>query len=295
MLKRLLSAGAIVAVLAGGTGCVVDGQAQPHRPAGSFDQFLRADLSLIEKADIALLQRCLTEAGYPRPEGSAPPPTDLFDWLTDPPLQPRTVAQARELGFGGTIPAQPAQVLRSGRAYLTAVNRCERTARESLGDPAEVEDVRVRYVELGNRLGRELGQGVKAVLQAESDVLVPCLAGKGYSLPKGVRFDAQQNITQFGVTVGDNAPPVEKPVRILAKGVKLRPAVPARPYQPTTEERGLAVAFAQCGDSTGLFDRLDDRLPELRRVIAERHAEEFAELNPKIESIASRAEAVLAE
>lgn len=286
MLSRILAAGAVVAGVLGSAACTV--QADARQPAAGFELFRRTELTRIEQAGQTLFHRCIERAGYP--QGAAPAPRDLFGWLAEKPVKPRTVDEARKNGFGTAIPAQTARILRTGTAYSAAVDRCEKSTGERLGDPA----VRDRYLELGNRLGHELGLRVKAVLQEESDSLVSCLGGKGYPLPKGARYDARKNVTQFGIRLGANAAPVVKPVRTLPGGAKLEPAVPARPYRPSSQEAAFAVAFAECGTSTGLFDRLDARLPSLQQQTVGDHAAELADLNPKIIAMADRAAAVLA-
>ncbi|MGW1343482.1 hypothetical protein ACWCOV_20705 [Kribbella sp. NPDC002412] len=292
MISRILAAGAVVAAVLGAAACTVQADAR-QQPQGGFELFLREDLTRVEQAGMTLFRRCLGSAGYP--QKAVPAPRDLFGRLAEKPVKPRTVADARKNGFGTAIPAQPEQILRTDQAYYAAVDRCETAAREKLGDPAEIGRVRDRYMELGNRLGHEYGVRVKAVLQEESDGLVACLSTKGHPLPKGVRYDATKNVTQFGIRLGANTEPVAKPLRTLPGGAKLRPAIPARPYRPTAQESAFAVAFAECGTTTGLFDRLDARLPALQRETIAGHTTELADLNPKLTAMADRADAVLAE
>ncbi|WP_433158281.1 hypothetical protein [Kribbella sp. CA-247076] len=286
MLSRILAAGVAVAGLLGAAACTAQADAR-QQPEAGFELFLRDKLTRVEQAGQTLFHRCITQAGYP--PGAPPAPRDLFGWLADKPVKPRTVDEARTNGFGTAIPAQPAQIRRTGQEYYAAVERCDNAARAKLGDPAEVAQVRDRYAEIGNRLGHELGLRVKAVLQQESDGLVACLGTKGYPLPKGVRYDAGKNVTQFGIRLGANTAPVTKPVRALTGGAQLRPAVPARPYRPTAQESAFAVAFAECGTSSGLFDRLDVRLASLQRETVAPYAAELAELNPRLEAMADRA------
>ncbi|TDD18585.1 hypothetical protein E1218_25700 [Kribbella turkmenica] len=292
MFSRILAAGLAVAGLLGTAGCKA--QADARQPeGGGFELFLRHELTRVEQAGHALFHRCITQAGYS--PGSSTPPRDLFGWLAEKPVKPRTVDEARRNGFGTAIPAQPAQLRRTGQAYYAAVERCETAARAKLGDPAEVAQVRDRYTEIGNRLGHELGVRVKAVLQEESDGLVSCLGAKGYPLPTGVRYDAGKNVTQFGIRLGANTAPVVSPARTLTGGAEVLPAIPARPYRPSPQESAFAIAFAECGTSTGLFDRLDARLPSLQQQTITPYRAELTELNLRLKTMAAQAAGIAAD
>jgi hypothetical protein len=292
----------VVAVLAAVVGCgaqpVPRAAELPPLPAGArpFDLYRRADVMVVEKADLALFNDCLAEAGYPQERALGPEPDPVVPALFEPVVSPRTEAEARKHGFGTPKRAQRAVIDRKEPAFLDAAARCEKSAREPLGDPHEVGALRDRYAELGNALVQDRVKKVQAIMVAHSKGLTGCLAGRGYPLKPGEEFSVRGELGQFGIKPGSYAPvrpvPVVRPAGLPASAAVV-PAVPAREYKPSMAEAAFAIAFVRCGDSVGLFAALDQAEIAIQQQIVERHVSEFHGLNPRIEALASRAGEVL--
>jgi hypothetical protein len=152
------------------------------------------------------------------------------------------------------------------------------------------------YAALGNSLVQDRTTKVQAIMVAFGQRLSGCLAGQGYPLKPGEQFSTRGDISQFGIVPGSHlaAKPVQprRPEGLPAE-VELRPAVPARAYQPSKAEVAFAVAFVRCARTTGLFAALDQAEPAMQQEIVERHVAEFSGLNPQIEALAAKAADVL--
>jgi hypothetical protein len=270
----------------------------PALPPGAqpFDLFRRADLAVIEKADLKLFNDCLADGGYPQERAIGNDPGPVVPGLLQPAINPRTEAEARRHGFGTPLPSQPAAIVRKDPAFFEAATKCEKSAREALGSPREVGSLRDRYAALGNSLVQDRTKKTQATMVAFSKRLTACLAGHGYRLHDGEEFSTRGDLSQFGIVPGSHvaAQPVEvrRPEGLPAE-VEVQPAVPARAYQPSKAEVAFAVAFVRCGRTTGLFAALDRAEPVMQKEIVERHVAEFSGLNPQIEALAAKAAEVL--
>lgn len=268
-------------------------QAPGSRP---FDLFRRADLAVIEQADLKLFNDCLADAGYPQERAISKGPGPIVPALLRPAVSPRTEAEARAYGFGTPLPARPAAIVRKDSAFFDAAGKCETSAREPLGSPREVSSVRDRYAALGNSLVQDRTEKVQEIMVAYSKQLTGCLAGQGYRLKSGEQLSTRGDMSQFGVVRGSHV--AAKPVQPrrpegLPPEVEIQPAVPARAYRPSKSEVALAVAFVRCGHTIGLFAALDKAEPVMQQEIVERHVAEFSGLNPQIEALAAKAAEVL--
>lgn len=299
--RRLAALGLLV-VLAAGCGGSPPEQAAvrlPPLPAGAdqpFDHFRRESLTTIEKADLTFFLDCLAESGYPQERELSPGPAPVLPALAAQPLSPRTEAEARKHGFGVPLLAQPAQVVRTDPAFHQAAQTCERSARAKVGAPDEVGRVRSQYADLGNKLVQERGLRTTEIIAGKSGQLTACLAIQGYPLKPGEEFSARGDLRRFGIQKGVHENPPAQSVRRpvgLSGSVRIKPAIPARKYVPTAAEVKFAVAFVRCGTRTGLFAEIDRRMPEIQQAIVERHAAEFAALNPAVDQIARDAAAAL--
>ncbi|MDX6236035.1 MAG: hypothetical protein QOG10_850 [Kribbellaceae bacterium] len=295
-MRSLLVVVALLGLAACGTQPVPQVAELPPLPAGGkpFDLFRRADLGLIEKADLQLFNDCLAKAGYPQERALSAGPDPVVPALLRPAISPRTEAEARKYGFGTPMRAQPATIVRKEPAFHETAASCEKSAREPLGPPDEVGALRDRYFELGNALVKDRGKSVQAIVLAHSLALTDCLAAKGYRLKRGEQFNVRGDLSQFGITRGSYAAvrPVQRRVD-LPVGDEVQPAVPAREYRPSTAEVAFAVTFVRCGGAVGLFGALDKAEVTVQQEIVERHASEFSGLNPRIEALAQKAAEVL--
>ncbi|WP_328988696.1 hypothetical protein OG394_20955 [Kribbella sp. NBC_01245] len=299
---RKLAALGLLAVLTTGCGTAPGPAAVaelPPLPAGAeqpFDHFRRDALATIEKADLTFFLDCLAAAGYPQEREVSLGPAPVLPALAAAPLSPRTEADARKYGFGAPLLAQPANVVRKDPAFTQAARGCERSARAMFGAPDEVGRVRSLYADLGNKLVQERSARTTEIINGKSGELTACFAAQGYRVKSGEQFSARGDLSQFGIQTGTHenpvAPPFRRPVGLSA-GVQIEPPVPARKYIPTAAEVKFAVAFVRCGVRTGLFAEIDKRQPEIQQAIVERHAAEFAALNPAVDQIARDAAAVL--
>lgn len=300
-MRKLATLG-LLAVLATGCGTAPGPAAiaeLPPLPAGAdqpFDHFRRDALATIEKADLTLFLDCLAGAGYPQEREVSLGPPPVLPALAAPPLSPRTEADARKYGFGAPLLAQPARIVRTDPAFTKVVLSCERSARAKVGAPDEVGRVRSLYADLGNKLVQERSARTTEIVNNKSGELTACFAAQGYRVKSGEQFSARGDVSQFGIQTGTHENPPAQPIRRpvgLSSAVRIEPPAPARKYLPTAAEVKFAVAFVRCGTQTGLFAEIDRRMPEIQQAIVERHAAEFAALNPAVDQIARDAAAAL--
>jgi hypothetical protein len=292
--------GAVVLVMAAGCGSDPAPRAAelPPLPAGAkpFDLYRRADVTVIEQADLKLFLDCLADNGYPQERELSSGPGVVAAALLRPAISPRTEAEARRHGFGTPAPAQPAMITRTQPAFHEASAKCESSARVALGDSHEVGSLRRLYAELGNAMVQTRAKLTQDTIVAHSNGLTSCLAGLGYRLKAGDKFNPRGDLAQYGVKRGAQVAAVQaRTVRPagLPADAQVQPAVPAREYRPSKAEVAFALAFVRCGKSTGLFAALDKGEIPMQQEIVERHVSEFSGLNPKIEALAAKAADVL--
>ncbi len=298
--KRMLVAllGAVLTV----AGC--DGGSGPPAPAAKGDPggpqpadiYQAQKLGMLDYAEQVVRDKCLAKAGYPQNLDALIDYRDESNYLRFSPRRYQLFSSESEAddGFGVDAPAYPGRVVSYDANYDNAMAQCESQAWASF-DPAAA-SLKQTYEDLGSQIAASVTAKVRPVAQATLPVLIDCLQKAGYTYGGDSAHPALPDLpNHFGLTLGQydqpasNWEPTPKPGTVQASG-----PTPARHWVATQQERDLAVAFYRCDQESHRLDHMWDAHYAGQAEAVSKVEAQFAELNPKLDTLAGKAATVIA-
>lgn len=259
--------------------------------------FRGQDLGLIDYAQLKVRNECLAKAGYPQNlDAMQGGPRVVFENLIVTPrtFGPTTEQEARRIGFGIDQPAEPASIVSYDPNYNSAMDDCTKNAWQQLGTGAQ--QTYNAYFDLGNKLAGALMPTITSRLDPQLPAkMLSCMQGKGYHPDDDQAFLKTPNPKLFGVHFGDPDPgpgATWQPNK-GSLAVQVGPAAPARQYHASAEEGALAVAWLRCRQATGLADQQMSVAVAVQKELVAKYETTFDELNPKIQTVAKKAAALI--
>ncbi|WP_344157275.1 hypothetical protein, partial [Kribbella yunnanensis] len=262
--------------------------AQAQAPSQPYDAFRGDLLDVITAAVLVERDRCMAAAGFPElQEVGGRPASGAFDdlKLTAAAFGATSVEDARRRGFGRDVTAEPPAVRSTSQKFSDAMDRCMASANDRLGPNAA--DVQARYYDLGNQLRMALRPVYADKMPARFAVpVLSCLQRKGFT-------SKTADVRTFGVPFGSAG---SEPSQGWDKrGVlQVRPAKPARPYIPTTQESALAAAWHDCTTTAGWPRYQLTRALSLQATTIRHVKPQLDALTPTIQSLTTQANAIIA-
>ncbi len=257
-------------------------------PSQPYDAFRGDLLDVIAAAVLVERDRCMAKAGYPElQQAVGQPASGSFDDLkvNAGSFGATSAAEARRRGFGRDVPAEPPAVRSTSQKFSDAMDRCTQEANARLGPNAQ--EVQNRYYDLGNQLRMALRPVYADKMPPRFAVpVLACLQAKGFT-------SKTPDVRTFGVPFG-NAGPEPSPGWDKRGVLQVRPANPARPYVPTTQESALAETWYDCTTTAGWPHFQLTRALTLQATTVRRLKPQLDELTPSIESQARQATTVIA-
>lgn len=257
-------------------------------PSQPYDAFRGDLLDTIAAAVQVERDRCMAKADYPElQQVGGRPASGSFDDLkvTAAAFGAVSAAEARRRGFGRDEPAEPPAVRSTSQKFSEAMDRCTAEANARLGSNAQ--EVQSRYYDLGNQLRMALRPVYADKMPARFAVpVLACLQSRGFT-------SKTADVRSFGVPLGTAG--AEPSLGWEKRGVlQVRPATPARPYIPTSQEAALAGAWYDCTTTAGWPRFQLTRALALEATTVRRLKPQLEELNPTVESLAVQANVVIA-
>ncbi|GAB3933687.1 hypothetical protein GCM10029976_041540 [Kribbella albertanoniae] len=258
-------------------------------PSQPYDAFRGDLLDVIAAAVLVERDRCMAKADYPElQEIGGQPASGSFDDLkvTAAAFGATSAVEARRRGFGRDVPAEPPAVRSTSQKFSDAMDRCTQEANARLGPNAM--EVQSRYYDLGNQLRMALRPVYADKMPPRFAVpVLACLRAKGFT-------SKTPDVRTFGIPFG-NAGPEPSPGWDKRGVLQVRPANPARPYVPTSQESALAAAWYDCTTTAGWPRFQLTRALALQATTVHNLKPQLDELTPTIKSLAHQANTVIAQ
>lgn len=268
-------------------------------PSDPYSAYLAEDLLAINSVSRELDYRCYAENGYPeylevlpgqkanefRSAASTPDFKTTFRSYSRSPWF-SSEEEARETGYGRTVPGLDAQVFTMDGSFRRVVEDCHDATLKKTSGNAEVVSA---YIQLGNALAEGLAAIPSRIKDPLTKEVLECMNRGPYPVdPNGPNKPSGWNV-DFGVPLGTQ--PRIPEATDLTKGAvtKVIPAEPAQQYVPTAKESDSAAAMYRCSVETGAHDDWVKAVDEAKNAALAKNEATLIELNPKIKELAKSA------
>lgn len=271
-----------------------DDNSSSARPSGelTFDLWLGDKVDFVDYAVRELNADCMARAGYPQLQqvgnrvfrGAS----TMFAITAERFRGFASEADARAQGFGNPQHAELRPLVSNDPSCDKQLDECTAKTYESLG--ADASSILDAYNTLGNQMAM-FNNWSRTAIRTSLPPFVDCLEKAGFRLKDRDYFiNTMWDIELFGIPLGklEGEPYGWKPSRKPGT-VEVGPPVPELRYVPSKEEADLAAAWYRCDHETGRVDRLLKEAREAERRIVAKYADRLAELNPRLEQVATRA------
>lgn len=258
-----------------------------------FAGYMAEELDRIQLAQDTLRLTCIADNGFPELRRFIPKdrvtsrtreqmtynPDDIFF---------KSEADARNRGFGRSIPARPDKVIPHEITYEGVSETCAKVAWEQLDKDAL--QTFLGYQQIGYRMAATGAAVAVPAAEKVGPALLKCLQDKGAPVTAGNEY--------FGMTLNVKRGSLERPEEEgpspkKTSGIEIIPGIPENRYITSPEESELAASVYNCSLSAGVRDEHRRIMTAPERDAYATNKDKLNELEPEVRRLSDTATALL--
>lgn len=271
----------------------VNGRDSSAAEGEPFAGYMAEELDRIQLAQDTLRLTCIADNGFPELRRFIPKDRVTSRTREQMTYNPddtffESEADARNRGFGRSIPARPDKVIPHEITYEGVSETCAKVAWEQLDKDAF--QTFLEYQQIGYRMAASSAAVAVPAAEKVGPALLKCLQDRAAPVTAGTEF--------FGMTLNVKRGSLERPEEEgpspkKTSGIEIIPGIPANRYIPTPEESDLAASVCNCSRSAGVRDEHKRIMTAPERDAYAANKDKLSELEPGVRRLSDTATALL--